>query len=71
MPEAEIKKRGGASRFRTIHPKGRPDVYMHVAVTKKKGPRGGNTVAGEPHHMKKHGGPAHGGYPHHSPAKPL
>jgi len=50
MPEAEIKKRGGALRYRTIKlPGGR---YTHIAITKKKGPRGGRTVAG-PIHKKK------------------
>jgi hypothetical protein len=68
MPEAEIKKRGGAKRYRTIVPK--PGKYIHVAVVPKAGPRGGHTVAGDVH-TKKYGGPAHGGYPHHSPAKPL
>jgi len=49
-PEAKIKKRGGAKRWRTIVPKkGR---YIHVAVTRKKGPRGGRTVAGKVHTKK-------------------
>ncbi len=69
MPEAEIKKRGGAKRYRTIVPK--PGKYIHVAVVGKAGPRGGHTVAGEVHTKKKASGPAHGGYPHHSPAKSL
>jgi hypothetical protein len=102
VPEAEIKKRGGAKRYRTIVPK--PGKYIHVAVVPKAGPRGGHTVAGSVHTTKKivppasrrpgrpgsdgemnpmtertqmgktpkkAGGPAHGGYPHHSPAKPL
>jgi hypothetical protein len=69
MPEAEIKKRGGAKRYRTIVPK--PGKYIHVAVVPKAGPRGGRTVAGEVHANNKYRGPAHGGYPHHSPAKPL
>jgi hypothetical protein len=50
MPEAEIKKRGGAIRWRTFHPPGRPDVYMHAAIVRKKGPRGGKTVVGKEHH---------------------
>ena len=69
MPEAEIKKRGGAKRYRTIVPK--PGKYIHVAVVPKAGPRGGHTVAGDVHTKKKYGGPARGGWPHHSPAKPL
>jgi len=50
MPEAKIRRRGGAIRYRTIKPKkGR---YIHVAVVRKKGPRGGRTVAGPVHKMK-------------------
>lgn len=47
MPEKEIAKRGGAVRWRTL--KLPSDRYLHVAVTRGKGPRGGRTVAGEPH----------------------
>ncbi len=44
MPEAEIRRRGGAVRYRTLKlPSGK---YVHVAVVKKAGPRGGHTVAG-------------------------
>ena len=44
MPEAEIKARGGAKRWRTVKlPDGRT---VKVAVVKKAGPRGGHTVAG-------------------------
>lgn len=50
MPEAEIKARGGARRWRTVTlPDGRT---IRVAVVKKAGPRGGHTVAG-PVHAKK------------------
>ena len=49
MPEKEIKKRGGAIRYRTIHPKGHPEEYIHIAITRKKGKRGGRTVAGPIH----------------------
>jgi len=43
--EREIEKRGGAKRWRTVKlPDGR---YMHVAVTREKGPSGGTTVASE------------------------
>jgi hypothetical protein len=49
MPEKEIKKRGGAVRWRTKRVRG---GYIHVAVTKKKGPRGGRTVAGKVHKYK-------------------
>jgi len=47
MPEAEIKKRGGAKKWRTVSLPG--GKYMHVAVVKKKGPRGGTTVSGPVH----------------------
>jgi hypothetical protein len=51
MPEAEIKKRGGAMRWRTIKlPNGK---YRHVAVVPKAGPHGGHTIAGEEHTKKK------------------
>lgn len=44
MPEAEIKARGGAKRWRTVKlPDGRT---VKVAIVKKAGPRGGHTVAG-------------------------
>ena len=70
MPEAEIAKRGGAKRYRTIMPK--KGKYIHIAIVPKAGPRGGHTVAGPVHEKKKiKSGPAHGKYPHHSPAKPL
>jgi len=46
MPEAEIARRGGAVRVRTIRlSDGR---YVHVYVVRKQGPHGGRTVAGEP-----------------------
>ena len=39
MPEAEIRKRGGAKRWRTIRlPNGK---YIHVAIVRKRGKRGG------------------------------
>jgi hypothetical protein len=46
-----VTGRGKVKRTRTIHPPGRPDVYLHVDVVSKKGPRGGTTVAGPIHHM--------------------
>jgi len=49
MPEKEIKKRGGAKRWRTKKLDGE---YIHVAVVPKKGPRGGHTVAGPVHKPK-------------------
>jgi hypothetical protein len=43
--EKQIEEQGGAKRWRTISlPSGR---YLHVAVTREKGPRGGETVATE------------------------
>lgn len=50
MPEAEIKRRGGATRYRTKKLPG--GKYVHIAVVPKAGPRGGHTVAG-PTHKKK------------------
>jgi hypothetical protein len=50
--QTEIRRRGGAMRYRTLKlPDGR---YMHVAVTREPGPRGGRTVAtGEPKEPKE------------------
>ena len=51
MPEAEIRKRGGAKRYRTkTLPGGK---YEHIAIVPKAGPRGGHTVAGPVHTKKK------------------
>lgn len=50
MPEKEIKKRGGAKRWRTKKLDGK---YIHVAVVRKRGPKGGLTVAGPVHTPKK------------------
>lgn len=53
MPEAEIARRGGAKRWRTIKlPNGKS---IKVAVVRKAGPRGGHTVAGPEHAAKKKG----------------
>jgi|GEM_PF-3604175 len=53
MPEAEIRKRGGALRYRTMILKGKKGKegtkYVHVAVVPKPGPRGGHTVVGPEH----------------------
>jgi len=50
MPEELIKKRGGAIRYRTKKlPGGR---YVHIAITRNPGPRGGKTVAGPVHRLK-------------------
>jgi hypothetical protein len=51
MPEAEIAKRGGAKRWRTLKlPNGK---YVKVAVVRKAGPHGGHTLAGPVHTKKK------------------
>ena len=55
MPEAEERARGGAVRYRTICPHGKArghckGPYIHVAVVRKRGKRGGRTVAGPVHH---------------------
>jgi hypothetical protein len=44
MPERTIRKRGGATKVRTI--KIGPNKYAHVFVVRKKGKRGGRTVLG-------------------------
>lgn len=50
MPEKEIAERGGAKRWRTVKlPNGK---YVKVAIVRKKGLKGGSTVAG-PVHTKK------------------
>ena len=46
MPEAEIRRRGGAVRWRTL--KLKDGRTIKVAVVRKSGPRGGHTVAGQP-----------------------
>lgn len=51
MPEREIAHRGGAVRVRRKSlPRGR---FINVTVVRKKGPRGGRTVAGPVHIRKK------------------
>lgn len=51
MPEAEIKARGGAKKWRTVKlPDGRT---VKVAIVKKAGPRGGHTVAGSARGRKR------------------
>lgn len=53
MPEAEIKARGGAKKWRTVRLKdGRT---IRVAIVKKAGPRGGHTVAGTVRKDKERG----------------
>jgi hypothetical protein len=49
MPEPKIDERGGAVRWRTIRTgSGKRRKYLRVAVVRKKGPNGGQTVAGPP-----------------------
>jgi hypothetical protein len=51
VPEDEIAARGGAKKWRTVKlPDGRT---IRVAVVRKKGKRGGSTVAGPPHEPKE------------------
>jgi len=57
MPEAEVARRGGATRYRTVclHGKDKGHCrgpYMRVAVVRKAGKRGGHTVAGPVHHKR-------------------
>jgi len=50
MPTSEEKRRGGVVRYRTK--KVGKNEYIHIAVVRKKGKRGGKTIAG-PVHKKK------------------
>jgi len=45
------KARGGVIRYRIKKLPG--GKYMHIAVTKEKGPHGGKTIAGPVHKKKK------------------
>ena len=51
MPEGEIAARGGAKKWRTVTRPGGKTVK--VAVVRKKGKRGGSTVAGPVHEKEK------------------
>jgi len=51
MPTSKEKARGGVIRYRTKKLPG--GKYIHIAVTRKEGPRGGRTVAGPVHKKKK------------------
>ena len=57
MPEAEVRKRGGAIRYRTLILKGKKGKkgtkYAHIAVVPKPGPRGGHTIVGPEHTVGK------------------
>lgn len=51
MPLSKERKRG-IIRYATIHPKGHPEEYIHIAIVKKAGIRYGHTVAGPVHEEK-------------------
>lgn len=54
MPAPQERARGGAVRYRTIRVgTGKTKRYLRVAIVRKGGPRGGHTVAGEPHKYAK------------------
>ena len=54
MPSREEADRGGPVAYRTIRVgHGRSRRYLRVAIVRKKGPRGGRTVAGRPRHYKE------------------
>ena len=50
MSNSQENRRGGAARYRTIRVgKGKSKRYLHIAIVRKKGKKGGTTVAGKPH----------------------
>lgn len=51
MPAKQEKKRG-LKGFKTIKVKGHPGLFIHVAIVKKAGPKGGHTIAGKVHKKK-------------------
>lgn len=51
MPRAEEEARGGVVRYRTKRLPG--GKYIHIAIVRKRGPRGGRTVAGPVHQRKR------------------
>ncbi len=57
MPKKEIEQRGGAVRVRTIKLSG--GRYANVYVVRRKGPKGGRTVIGEPIRKKGVAGGTH------------
>ena len=57
MPAATERARGGVVRYRTVCPHGKDKKhcrgpYIHIAVVRKAGPRGGRTVAGPVRHKE-------------------
>jgi hypothetical protein len=54
MPAGQEAARGGAVRYRTIRAgKGKNRRYLRVAIVRKRGKRGGQTIAGKPHAYKE------------------
>jgi hypothetical protein len=51
VAKKQVKQRGGAIKYRTKKLPG--GKYIHVAITRKKGPRGGKTVSGPVRKKKK------------------
>jgi len=51
MPAAEEKRRGIKGYRTMVLPGGKG--YVHIALTKKAGPRGGHSIAGKEHKYKK------------------
>lgn len=52
MPSSVERRRGGAMRYRTVRTK-KGKGFFRVAIVRKRGPRGGRTVAGQVHEYKK------------------
>jgi len=57
MPRVREAARGGAVRYRTVCPHGKSAGHckgtkITIAVVRKKGPRGGRTVASPPKRVK-------------------
>lgn len=55
MPEKEIAERGGAMRYRTLSIRGKDGKkkYIHLAIVRKSGPRGGRSIAGPEHTVRE------------------
>ncbi len=76
MPYKIQKNKGGGYRVTSPHgtkAKNTTRANAEAQVRLLQGVEHGWQPTGNPQGRtkKKHGGPAHGGYPHHSPAKPL
>ena len=73
MPYKMKKVRGGGYRVTSPHgvkAKNTSRAKAQAQINLLRGVEKGWRPSGEKP-KKKHGGPAHGGYPHHSPAKPV